>query len=115
MATGSSLTGEAPATASVSEENLDPSVTSGKAVWSDLVKGGYFTLLGNYKRPLIVEAMLLPGGALTSKIVNPQTSTERALPSSAPFKMAPGEYIKISGGDSGGMAAFLVREDIPAR
>lgn len=114
MAGGSALSGEAPETASVSAENLDPTVTAGKAVWSDLTKGGLFTLLGNHKRPLVVEAALVPGTA-TVKIINPQTSTERDMPGSTPFKVAPGEYLKVSGGNNGDSVSFLVREDIPAR
>lgn len=104
MASGS-LDGQAPATSSKGVGEVDPEVKAGMATFKDLTQGGLFTLLGHYKKPLVIEDMDAGGG--TVKVVD-QNKTEKRTISSAPHKLAPGEYLKVTGAASAG---FLVRID----
>lgn len=107
MGAGAALDGTAPRTATTAENDLDPAVSAGKAEWASLTKGGLFTMLGKAGKAVIVEAVDLSAGASLT-VVNAAGATLRATPT-APFKLAPGEFLKASGGSNGGYAGVLVR------
>jgi len=106
MAGAGTLDGAPPATALLSSEMCDPTVSAGRASWDDLVHGGLFTLLGNYKQPVIVEAVDAAGVTLT--LVDSLGNLTRNMPGTFPCKLAPGEYVKAVGG---GKVGILVRYD----
>jgi hypothetical protein len=110
MATGATAAGEAPRSAAKTEAEIDPTVKAGRARWTDLTKGGLFTMLAHAKQPIIVEAIDNAGSA-TLTIVDSQGNQLRTVPNTLPFKVAPGECLKASGGASGGKVGFLVRID----
>lgn len=109
MAGGVMLNGAAPKTASLEPAAVDPTVSAGRAEYTDLTEGGLFTLLGNYRRAVLVEAVDNAAGA-TLTIVDSAGALLRNAPT-APFKMAPGEYFKASGGAAGSYIGILVREE----
>lgn len=109
MAAGASLSGEAPRTAATTEAATDPTVKAGVATFSALTKGGLFTLVANYKRPLIVEAVDNVGNATVTLVDRVTPSISRAMPSTVPFSISPNEVIKATGGASGGSIGFLYR------
>lgn len=109
MAGGSALNGAAPRTASLTADETDPTVTAGKANYADLTEGGLFRLLGNYKKAIVVESVNNAAVA-TLTIVDKDGTLLRAFPGTTPFNMAPGEYIKATGGSAGSYIGVLVRE-----
>lgn len=108
MAAGSSLSGAAPRTTSLAEADLDPAVSAGMAEFSGLSQGGLFTHLGRYMQPLLIEAVDNQAGA-TITIVSQDGTTLRALPTSLPFAVGPGELIKATGGSAGGRVGVLAK------
>lgn len=108
MATAA-LTGEIPESASATAAEIDPLVTAGRSRWVSLTKGGLFSFVGNYRRPLICEAIDNGAGA-TLTLVKADGSLSRTVPS-APFVVAPGEYIKATGGSAPGKVGLLLRID----
>jgi hypothetical protein len=110
MTTGKSFNGADPRTATVAAADFDPVVTAGKAMYDNLTEGGFFRLLGNYKRPMVVEALNNEAGA-TIEITNSAGTKLRDTPSATPFKVAPGEYIKANGGTAAKQVGLLVRID----
>lgn len=104
MAAGSSLTGAAPRTTALAEDLIEPAVSSGRADFDSLSQGGLFTHLGG--RPLQVEAVDNQAGA-TITLVSKDGSFSRALPSSFPFTLGAGEYLKATGGSAGGRVGVL--------
>lgn len=103
------FTGVAPRTASNPPEKTDPTVSGGKSIFENLTEGGLFTLLANYKRPLVVEAVLNENGA-TATLESRGGALSRPFPT-APFKVSPNEVIKFTGGSNGAIAGVLVRID----
>ena len=115
MAAGSSFNGEAPRTAAIVADDLDPAISAGKAEFGDttvgLTEGGLFTLLGNYKQHVEILAIDDTSGGSTKNIVaDDGTTVLRAVPA-APFKLSPGEYLKITGGATGAKYAVLAKID----
>jgi hypothetical protein len=110
MATGISLDGTAPRTATTTEANTDPTVSAGVANFSNLTKGGLFTLVANAKRPLVVEAIDNPGTATLTLVDRTTQTRSRAVPS-VPFKVSPNEVFKAVGGAAGSYVGFLYRID----
>jgi hypothetical protein len=106
MAGGASLNGAAPKTASLEPNAVDPTVSAGRAEFTALTEGGLFTLLGNYRRPVLVESVDNAAGA-TLTIVDKNNVQLRT----APLKMAPGEYFKAAGGSAGSHIGILVRDE----
>lgn len=109
MTGGASLNGAAPKTATLTPDQVDPVVSAGKAEFASLTEGGLFTLLGNYKRPVLVESVNNAAGA-TLTIVDKAGAQLRTAPT-APFKLAPGEYFKATGGSAGSYIGILVRDE----
>ena len=109
MAAGVALSGEAPRTATTAEAATDPTVKAGVATFSALTKGGLFTLVANYKRPLIVEAVDNVGNATVTLVDRVTPTISRAMPSTVPFSISPNEVIKVTGGATGGSIGFLYR------
>lgn len=104
------LDGARPATASLTADELDPVVTAGRAIWSSLTAGGLFDLVGKRKEALIIEKIELDGGAMTI-VAEDGTTLLRPGPmnvNDVPFKMAPGETLRVIGG---AFARFLMRID----
>lgn len=110
MASGQTMAGEAPRTASVAEADLDPVTSAGMAKFSDLSKGGLFTLLAHYKKAMVVEAVDNAGSATITIIKTSAPGSSRTAPT-APFRVGPGECLKVSGGGAAGKVGFLVRRD----
>ena len=99
MATGSSLDGTAPQRTGEDESQTDPTfVKAGRASFEELTHGGLFTLPGNYKKPIVVEAILNAGTATLSIVRLDDPAVTRAVPGTFPFRMTPGEYLKATGG-----------------
>lgn len=101
MAAGS-LDGLPPQAVGETVETTDPTVTAGRLEFANLEHGGLFTLEGHSGKSIIVEAA--DGG--TGNIVNASGTTIRAIPTTFPFILSPGEYLKVS---SGTKAGFLMR------
>jgi hypothetical protein len=110
MASGT-LDGTEPSTASTIPSETIPAVTSGRADYNNLTHGGLFIHPWVYKRTVIVEAIDNPGSAALL-ITNPEAGTDRAVPNTLPFSLAPGECLKAVGGAKVG---FMIREDLPYR
>lgn len=94
---------------------LDPVVTGGKALWSNLTHGGVFFLGGDQARPLIIESMYANGGVATVTVVSkddPALETGptalRAWPGTFPFRLGRGECLRVTGAAEVG---FMVRLD----
>ena len=111
MATGSALSGEAPRTATVDEASLDPKVSAGYAEFTNLTKGGLFTIQGKSRSPLIVSAIDNPAGATLTLVLLSDLNRSRAVPDTFPFKMCGGEMLKATGGATGGSVGFLYELD----
>lgn len=111
MAGGSSLSGEAPRTASVDEATIDPVVKAGKAEYLLLTKGGLFTIQSNAKKPLVIEAVDNPGSATLTLIQRDDPLKSRTFPTTFPCKISAREVIKATGGTSGGYIGVLYRVD----
>jgi hypothetical protein len=109
MAAGASLSGEPPRSATVNEAGIDPTVKAGVATFSALTKGGLFTLVANYKKPLVVEAVDNVGNATVTLVDRVTPTISRAMPSTVPFSISPNEVIKATGGAAGGSIGFLYR------
>lgn len=108
MASGKTLNGEAPKTASVGVADLDPTIASGSARYTSLDAGGLFTILAHEKRGMVVESVDNPGTATLSIIQTANPSLSRSLPT-APFLVGPGECLKATGGSAASKIGFLVR------
>lgn len=109
MDAGAPLDGTAPRSVADNEAEIDPEVSAGLAEWTALTKGGLFTHLAKAKQSVIVEATDISGG-VTTTIVDFAGNLIRTLPT-APFRLAPGEVLKSTGGSNGGHAGFLIRLD----
>jgi hypothetical protein len=109
MATAA-LTGERARSTTETETQIDPVIKAGRAEWVNLTKGGLYSFVGNYRRPLICEAIDNPGSA-TLTLIKADLSLSRNMPTSFPFVIAPGEYIKATGGSAPGVIGFLLRID----
>lgn len=110
---GQTFTGDEPATATVPAEDLDPTISAGKADYSDLVEGGLFAILSRAGRPYWVRQIDNEGNAALT-IVRPGTTETRPLPT-APFLCGPGECIKALNGVAATPLGILVQLDTPAR
>ena len=100
------LDGKRPRTAELDADELDPVVSAGQALWANLTEGGLFSLLGDMKQALVLEAVVADG---TFQIVAKDgTTVLRPGPTTFPAKIAPGEYLRFS---SGTRAEVLVRID----
>ena len=110
MAAGIALAGDAPRSAAKNEAAIDPVVTSGKAEYRDLTKGGLFTIQAKAKKPLVVDALDNAAGAALT-IVSSGDSHSRAAPTTVPFKVGPGEVLKAVGGTAGSYIGILYRID----
>jgi hypothetical protein len=109
------LTGVAPRTLATDEASTDPVVTAGLARFTALSAGGLFTLVGNAKASLVVEAMDVGAGTVTIVVVDPATPgalLTRSTVSAAPFPLSPGEYLKVTGVGKAGFKVRLAGEDI---
>lgn len=78
----------------------EPTVSAGLARYSGLTAGGLFAF---DKKSIIVEEL-----SGTFAIVDSSGSTIRSTPTSFPFKLYPGEWLKASSGSS---VACVVRLD----
>jgi len=109
MGTGKTFGGTKPMLAATPVADVaDPSsVTAGRAEWTNLETGGLFTLVGLQKKALICDAIDNAAGA-TLTLVTASGALSRSMPGTLPFTIAPGEYIKASGGSSGGSVGFLL-------
>ncbi len=110
MAGGSALNGSYAKTGSLTKDEIDPVVTPGRASWTALTEGGLFSFVGNYRRSLICEAVDNAGTA-TLTLVNAAGTLLRNMPTSFPFTIAAGEFIKATGGSAGAKVGFLLRID----
>lgn len=110
MTGGASLNGGYAKTASLTKDQIDPVITPGRAAWTALTEGGLFSFVGNYRRPLICEAIDNAGTA-TLTLVKSDGNLSRNMPTTFPFTIAPGEYIKATGGAAGSKVGFLLRID----
>lgn len=107
---GAGFTGEAPETPSVTANDLDPTVSAGLVEWTGLIKGGLFTAFYKAKKAFIIEATDVKAGVTLSIVrADALTTPTRTFPTSFPAKIAPGEIIRATGGDSTAYAGFLVR------
>jgi len=112
MKPGSTLGGAAPADPTHTAAEFDPVVTAGRAEFGGLSAGGLFTLLGNAKKPLILEAIDNTAGATISTVDKTGATIRATLdPAKAPYHLSPAEYIKATGGSSGSYVGVLVRLD----
>lgn len=114
MAAGQTFDGNEPATATVAAEDLDPSVSAGKADYSPLVQGGLFAILARAGRPYWVRQIDNVGNAVLT-VVRPGTTETRPLPTTLPFLCGPGECIKALNGVAETPLGILVQLDTPAR
>lgn len=110
MAGGASLSGSYAKSATQTKDEIDPVIGPGRAAWTALTEGGLFSFVGNYRRPLICEAIDNAGTA-TLTLVKADGNPSRNFPSTFPCTIAPGEYIKATGGAAGGKVGFLLRID----
>ena len=110
MATGSTLSGEAPETLETDAAHTDPTVVASTAEYKELTKGGLFTIQAKAKRPLVVDAFINQAGA-TLSIVGVSHNHVRDVPGTLPFKLTSGEVFKATGGSSGGYVGLLYRID----
>jgi len=111
MAAGSTLSGEAPRTATTTEADTDPTVTGGRAEYKTLTKGGLFTLQAQMLAPLIVLALDNTANATLTLVMSGDPTLSRAVPTSLPFKIAAGEALKATGGSSGSYVGILYEID----
>ena len=96
-------------------DEIEPTVSAGAVIFSDLTHGGLFDFIAREKKPIIVEDLVNPGGGTVS-LVDPVANTTRVAPATTPFVVAPGEIISVTSGTPGSCSiGFLIREDIPAR
>ena len=110
MNNGSGFTTDPPEALGVGPNLLDPTVSSGRVEWTNLIKGGLFTALYKTGRPFIVEAVDLKAGVALTIVdpANPATVL-RAFPTTFPALIAAGELIKATGADTTAYAGLLVR------
>jgi hypothetical protein len=111
MAAGATLDGTYTQTAGQSDPTqIDPTVTGGQVVWSNLTHGGLFTMLAAVGRELILEDISNPGSATLSTQYHDGTPMRTTLdPANLPINLAPFETIKATGGAAGSSVGFLVR------
>lgn len=115
MVNPETFTGNAPATATVAAEDLDPTITAGRAVYADLTEGGLFDILAKAGKAYVIEDISNAGNAALT-IVRPGTSESRPFPADQlPVRCGPGECPKALNGVTATPVAFLVREEIPTR
>lgn len=100
------LNGAKPLQAGKTADEVDPVVSAGRVEYQSLTEGGLFSHLGNYNEALVVEAVDVSGSVT---LVTKDGTLVRNAPT-APFKVAPGEYLKVA---TGTKAGFLVRIDQP--
>lgn len=112
FAAGAQATGVSPKVGAV--EVGPTTVKAGYASYDGLTQGGLFTLPGNYRKPTLVESLDNPAGA-TITILQTTSNHERPIPSTYPFKLAPGEFIKTTGGTAGSYVGILVKEAVAPR
>lgn len=110
MASGQSFSGVRPSTVGVSEDDLDPVVSAGRAKWEELQFGGLFDLLGNRKQPLVIESVTNLGAAVLT-LVDKDSNLIRSFPTTFPAKVSPGEYIRAIGGATGSEVLIAARID----
>lgn len=111
MATGCTLSGDAPETATTDAAHTDPYVVGGKAEYQDLTKGGLFTIQSNAKRILMIDAIDNPGSATITLVDRSNHAHSRAVPTTLPFKVSANEVIKVVGGVASGYIGILYRVD----
>jgi len=113
MGTGVVLDGNRPRTATVSEDDIGPVISAGRAEYGSvadgLTQGGFFRHLGNYGHPYIIEDALLPGTTVF-KIVDVEKTLIRTVATPVfPMSLAAGEYVQITGGTAGALFGLRVR------
>jgi hypothetical protein len=111
MEPGSTLSGEAPRTATTVEAATFPAVKGGRADYLALTKGGLFTLVANARKPLVIEAIDNPSTATITLIDRNTQSLSRTVPAATPFVVSANEVIKVSGGSAGSYVGILYRID----
>ena len=116
MAAGQALNGNKPRTALVTADQLVPEVSAGKVLYGSggdlLTEGGFFSVVGKEGKPYEVMEAILPGTTVFN-IADSEGTVLRVVSSpSFPMKLAAGEYIKITGGTTGGLFGLKVREEI---
>jgi len=111
MATGETFDGLRPEQTAVGADDLDPDVTAGQVEWAELTKGGLFDLLGNAKQALVIEALENVGGATFEIVAGDGTTVLRLGPTTFPSRIAPGEYLRFTGGAAAARVAVLARID----
>lgn len=95
------------------EEALDPTpfaepaVTAGRATFKDLVEGGLFAF---DKKAIVIESLLGTATIVTAESDGEDTS--RATPTTFPFDLLPGEWLKFSSGSEVGCICRLKGERI---
>lgn len=113
--------GEAPATVAVGDPaDLDPVVSPGRADYGfptdKLVEGGLFTHLGKVGHAVILESAILPGNPKVETVDASGTPLRVLAVLSSPLtgfpiRLGAGEYVKISGGTTGGDFGLFARLD----
>lgn len=104
MLASTNFNGKRATTAAVTNpDNLDPSVSRGRAQWVDLNNGGIFFLGGDQARPLVIEETYAKNCTATYSIVSttdPALETTpvalRPWPSSGPIRLAKGECVRVT-------------------
>jgi hypothetical protein len=113
MAVGAVLDGTRPRTALTDEDSLEPVISAGRAQYGStvegLTKGGFFSLLGNYGKAYIVEDAVLPGTVVFTIVDKDQNLIRTVTTPSYPMSLAPGEFVKLTGGTAGSLFAIKVR------
>jgi len=108
MSAGQSLNGAMPRTALTAPMETDPEVSAGMAVWSELIEGGLYDLLGSRKEALIIENVINTAGAAFT-LVDKTGTLLRSGPTTFPAVIAPGEILKFSGGTAGSLVSVIAR------
>lgn len=111
MAGGATLDGTPPMTLTTDVASTDPTLKAGIAVWTNLTHGGLFTHLAHHKQPMVIEAVLNPGGATLTLVHSDDASVFRAMPNTFPIKVSAHECVKATGGAAGSKIGILVRLD----
>lgn len=104
------FTGVAPTTLTKTADELDPSSSAGLVEWTGLETGGLFTALYHARKPFILEAVDLKTDVTLSIVrAGALTTATRTFPTTFPAKIAAGEIIRATGGDTTAYAGLLIR------
>lgn len=115
MKAATTFTGDAPATDTVVAADLDPTISAGRAEYTELAEGGLFDILAKAGKSYVIEAVDNIGNAALT-IEHPASGESRDFPTDTngdivfPVHCGPGECPKGLNGTAATTLGFLVRE-----